>query len=80
MGRISIDLGAGRKQKEDEIDKRVGILLCKKIGDEVKQGECLAYLHANDSENIDTQVENLKLAYHIVSEVVSKEKVIDEIL
>lgn len=80
VGKISIDLGAGRKRKEDEIDKRVGIILCKKIGDKVKEGECLAYIHANNSDNIDSHVDNLKCAYNIIPEVVIKEKTIDEIL
>ena len=80
VGRISISLGAGRKSKEDEIDRRVGIILCKKIGDEVQDGDCLAYIHANSSEEIDEKVEELKSAFSIVSEVVNKEKVIDEIL
>lgn len=80
VGKISIDLGAGRKKKEDEIDKRVGIILCKKIGDGVKEGDVLAYIHANNSDEIEVQVENLKNAYEIVPEVIIKEKVIDEIL
>ena len=68
------------KEKEDEIDRRVGIILCKKIGDQVKEGEVLAYLHANDSANVEKQVEKLKAAYKIVSEVVNQEKIVDEIL
>lgn len=80
VGKISIDLGAGRKNKEDEIDRRVGIILCKKIGDEVQEGECLAYIHASSSENIDEYVEKMKKAYKITSDFVAKENVIDEIL
>lgn len=80
VGKISIDLGAGRKAKEDEIDRRVGIMLCKKIGDQVQEGEVLAYLHASDSENVEVQVENLKEAYKIVGEFVNQEKIVDEIL
>lgn len=80
VGRISVDLGAGRKSKEDEIDRRVGIILCKKIGDQVQEGEVLAYIHANNSENIEEQVQKLKSAYKIVNQAVDKEKIIDEIL
>lgn len=80
VGKISVDLGAGRKEKEDEIDKRVGIMLCKKIGDRVENGDCLAYIHASNSDNIETYVENLKSAYQIVKETVNKEKIIDEIM
>lgn len=80
VGKISVDLGAGRKNKEDEIDRRVGIILCKKIADEVNRGDCLAYIHANSSENMDNTVENLKSAYNIVKDKVTKENVIDEII
>lgn len=80
VGKISIELGAGRKNKQDEIDRRVGMILCKKIGDKVENGECLAYLHANSSENIEEQVQNLKNAYTICSTPVKKEQVIDEIV
>lgn len=80
IGRINLDLGAGRQEKEDKIDRRVGIVLCKKIGDDVTEGECLAYIHASTAENIDAQIENLKSAYNIVKEVIGKEKVVDEIL
>lgn len=70
----------GRKRKEDEIDRRVGIILCKKIGDFVENGECLAYIHASRSENIDDFVEKLKSAYQIVPNKIMKEKVVEEIL
>ena len=80
VGKISIELGAGRKNKEDEIDRRVGIILCKKIGDQVTEGDCLAYIHANSSEDIEKQVDSLKAAYKISQDSVAKEKVIDEII
>ena len=31
VGKLSVELGAGRIRKEDEVDKRVGIILAKKI-------------------------------------------------
>jgi pyrimidine-nucleoside phosphorylase len=80
IGKVSINLGAGRKNKEEEIDKRVGIILCKKIGDRVENGECLAYIHANNSEILDSQIDAIKSAYKIVSDVVNSEKVVDEII
>lgn len=80
VGKISMDLGAGRKNKEDEIDRRVGLILTKKEGDKVEEGETLAFIHANSSEMIHEHVENLQKAYTIVNEIVEKESVIDEIL
>lgn len=80
VGKISIDLGAGRKKKDEDIDRRVGIILCKKIGDEVKVGDCLAYIHANTPADLEEKVEKLKSAYEIVHDPVQKEKVIDQIM
>ena len=37
IGRLSVFLGAGRIKKEDKIDKTVGIVLEKKVGNEVKK-------------------------------------------
>ena len=50
IGRICMRLGGGRETKESTIDPAVGIRLHKKVGDAVKQGECLAEIHANDLE------------------------------
>lgn len=80
IGKLSMDLGAGRKSKEDIIDKRVGIILCKKIGDYVNNGECLAYIHAANSDNLDEYVEILKSAYKFSQKEVKREEVIDSVL
>jgi len=44
FGKLSLDLGGGRITKEDKIDPKVGIVLNKKIGDDVKQGDVLCTL------------------------------------
>jgi len=48
IGMLAVDLGAGRRRKEDLIDPAVGFEIYKKIGDEVREGEALATVHAND--------------------------------
>ena len=48
IGKLACYLGAGRIRKEDEIDANVGIILNKKVGDEVLEGDFLAYICAND--------------------------------
>jgi pyrimidine-nucleoside phosphorylase len=45
-------LGAGRMKKEDAIDHAAGIILAKKTGDFVKQGDVLVTLHTNFHEKI----------------------------
>lgn len=65
IGKASVALGAGRIKKEDNIDHTCGIVLEKKIGDIVKKGEILAYIHSNKKEIIEEIVENIKNAYTI---------------
>lgn len=48
VGICSLILGGGRETKESVIDLSVGLVLCKKVGDYVEEGEALAILHAND--------------------------------
>ena len=48
IGKLACYLGAGRIKKEDKIDANVGIILNKKVGDEVLEGDFLAYICAND--------------------------------
>ena len=75
-GKISVNLGAGRVKKEDSIDKAVGIVLNKKISDQVKKGDILAFIYANDEEKGNQAVENLREVYEISKEPVKKEDII----
>ena len=65
VGKIAMNLGAGRIRKEDNIEYSVGIELLKKVGDSVTQGETLAYIHANDEEKGTKAVEELSELYKI---------------
>lgn len=50
IGELASFLGAGRIKKEDKINPRVGFILNKKIGDRVKSGEILGFVHADDQQ------------------------------
>ena len=76
VGLISVSLGAGRVKKEDDIDKAVGIILNKKIADEVKIGDILGFIHANDEQKGKEAAEQLKDTYKISEMKVEKEKII----
>ncbi|MFC2948255.1 pyrimidine-nucleoside phosphorylase [Virgibacillus sediminis] len=52
VGTSAMMLGAGRATKESKIDLAVGIVLHKKIGDYVKEGEPLLTIHSNQ-EKVD---------------------------
>lgn len=65
IGVAAMLLGAGRATKEDQIDMAVGIMLEKKIGDVVEEGEILAVIHAN-REDVQSTIDLLEA--HIVIE------------
>ena len=65
IGKISVFLGGGRTRKEDKIDSSVGIVLNRKIGDNVTQKDIVAYIHANDEEKGIEAVEKLKEIYKL---------------
>jgi len=48
FGKLSLELGGGRKTKEDKIDPSVGIILKKKIGDVVEIGDVLCTLYVKE--------------------------------
>jgi pyrimidine-nucleoside phosphorylase len=50
IGDAALDLGAGRRTKEDAVDHAVGILCRKKRGDEVAAGDVLAEVHARTED------------------------------
>ena len=76
IGSVSVYLGAGRMRKEDKIDHEVGIVLNKKIGDTVKIGESLAFVHVNDEGKAQGAIENVKNAFHISEKKTVKPKMI----
>ena len=47
LGTLAMVLGAGRARKTDNIDHGVGIVIHKKVGDQVTKGEPLATLYVN---------------------------------
>lgn len=50
VGRLSVIMGAGRAAKSDSIDPAVGIVLKRKVGENVLRGEPLAVLHLRDAD------------------------------
>ncbi len=69
IGTAAMLLGAGRATKESEIDLAVGLVLKKKIGDEVKKGEALVTIYSNQ-ENIEEVKEKIYESVKISSEKV----------
>lgn len=52
IGRAAQLLGAGRATKEDTIDPAVGLVMHKRVGDQVESGEVICTLYVNDETNL----------------------------
>jgi pyrimidine-nucleoside phosphorylase len=70
IGVSAMKLGAGRATMKDVIDMSAGIVLSKKVGDQVKKGEVLATAYTN-KQGIDDVLKDIHDAF-----VLSKEKVV----
>ena len=68
MGMVSVELGAGRKEKEDDIDPDAGFILNKKIGDRIETGETFATLFTNKKQTIHTALKGMKNAISVKNE------------
>lgn len=76
VGKAALMVGAGRETKDSVIDLSAGIVLNKKIGDEVNIGETIAYIHCNDESKGINALEKLKSAYVISNHRVPKRKLV----
>ena len=54
IGLACVELGAGRKSKEDDIDHSAGIILHKKTGDKVEKGDVIATLLCSDESLLNS--------------------------
>jgi pyrimidine-nucleoside phosphorylase len=71
MGFLSIDIGCGRRRREDEIDPAAGFLVEKNVGDRVEPGETLAWLCLGKREPPRPNMEReLAALFHVGDEKV----------
>ncbi len=80
IGSICVDLGGGRKTKEDEIDHTAGIILVRKTGDRVKKGEVIAKLYTNKKDAVSTAERDYFEAVEISTEKPIEQKLIYEMV
>ena len=62
IGMSALELGAGRKTKEDKIEPKAGLIFKHKIGDKVKKGDVLVELRSESQQKINPVKENLSRA------------------
>jgi thymidine phosphorylase len=71
-------LGAGRERIDSVIDHAVGVMLNKKVGDEVENGEPLCTVHYNSDSRLGEALKLIEQGYVISEETVSAEPIIKE--
>lgn len=70
VGEASVALGAGRAKKTDSIDHAVGFIIHKKVGDQVREGEPLFEIHANDKAKLDEARKAVLSAHQFSDDIV----------
>jgi pyrimidine-nucleoside phosphorylase len=65
VGRLAVQLGAGRTRAEQAVDPAVGIVLHRKPGERVRRGELLADLHLRRRAELPAMRAVLAAAYGI---------------
>ena len=65
VGHAAMLLGAGREKVDSRVDPAVGLVLHKKVGDPVAQGEPLLTLHVDDRASLEEAQQILKKAIKV---------------
>ena len=77
VAQAAIEVGAGRRVKEDIIDPSTGVMLKVKVGDPIQKGQPLAVLHHND-DGKDAALAQLGAAFFISGSKPDKARLIIE--
>ncbi|MGA9813167.1 MAG: thymidine phosphorylase [Terriglobales bacterium] len=67
VGIASLMLGGGRETKDDLIDPAVGLVLHKKVGDPVREGEAFCTVHYNSDARLSSAQNLLQQAYRVAA-------------
>ena len=65
IGHAAVDLGAGRRTKEEDVDPVAGLSALKKPGDPIAPGDVLARLHTRTPEAVDAVRAAVRDAYTV---------------
>ncbi len=80
LGHVIMILGGGRERVDDRIDPSVGVVLHRKVGERVTQGESLATVHVGDRARFDAALPRLRAAFEIAPEAPAPRPLIHTVL
>ena len=80
LGMISLQLGAGRLTKEDNIDPKAGIIFYPKVGDKINKGDVIAELRTDKKNIVNDLKKRLNTILNYSDKKVTGLKLINEII
>jgi pyrimidine-nucleoside phosphorylase len=80
FGYVAIELGSGRKTINDKVDYLAGIILNKKVGNEIRKGDLICELYSEDEKKLTAGEKRLKGAIKISKSKPKENKLIIDIL
>ncbi len=72
VGLAGLELGVGRKKKEDPVDPAAGIVIQAPVGARVRAGEPLAIVHARSEELARSVMPRLQKAWRLSAHEVAR--------
>ena len=72
VGIAGVEMGAGRARTTDTIDPAVGFVFDHNVGDRVKGGDAIAWVHARDAASAERAIERLSRAVSVGDGVVEE--------
>jgi len=79
LGMAAIDLGAGRKTKDDKIDPKAGIIFNYKIGDTINKNVVLAEIFSDSKTGVESAKKRIESAVKISKSKPGKPKLIKKV-
>ena len=76
IGWALVEIGAGRKKRNDKLDYLAGIEFINKIGDKVNKGDAIFRIFGNDTERLNNAKKILQKTYSLTKTKILKNKVI----
>lgn len=80
IGMIALELGAGRKRKEDLIDHKAGVIFKFKLGDYISKGDVILELHSNSKNKMANALKLISGSLKFSKNKVSKPSLVKKII
>jgi pyrimidine-nucleoside phosphorylase len=80
VGVAALELGAGRRTKDDPVDHAVGVLCFAKRGDQVLAGDDLAEVHARDDASAERAAAAVLAAYELGGEALPERGIVLDVM